>query len=82
MYSIEFSQTAEKQFKKLEKQTQERIANALERTQIKPETHFKKLVDSPLYRLRAGDYRILAKIIHERFIILLIEIGHRKKVYD
>lgn len=81
MYSIEFSQTAEKQFKKLEKQTQERIANALERSQIKPENNFKRLVASPLYSLRAGDYRILAKIIHDRLIILVIEIGHRKNVY-
>lgn len=35
-----------------------------------------------LWRYRVGDYRILAKIEDDTFIVLVIHVGHRKNVYD
>jgi mRNA interferase RelE/StbE len=34
-----------------------------------------------LYRIRAGDYRIVYRIEDERLIVLVIRIGHRREVY-
>lgn len=34
-----------------------------------------------LYRLRAGNYRIIYKIFEERKEILILKIGHRKDAY-
>lgn len=34
------------------------------------------------WRYRVGDYRILSKIIDNELIILVIDIGHRKDIYD
>jgi len=82
MYSIEFTKTAEKELYKLEKNIQIRIINTLERLRIKPTTcDTKKLIEISGYRLRVGDYRIIFDINEEKLIILIIEIGYRKKIY-
>ena len=81
MYNIEFSKTAEKQFYKLEREVQSRIISALERIKIRPYNHVKKLVGSPYFRLRAGDYRIILNIQETKLIIFIIEVGHRKNIY-
>ena len=80
-YEIIFTDTSRKQFKKFEKDIQERIIKAIERIRIRPEAHIKKLVGDPGYRLRVGEYRIILDIEKEKLIILVIKIGHRKNVY-
>ena len=81
MYSIEFSQTAEKQIYKLEKKVQERIINVLERIRIRPFHFVKRIVGSPYYRLRAGDYRVIMDIKQDKLTIFVIEVGHRENIY-
>ena len=80
-YEIIFTDTSRKQFKKLEKDVQERIIKALERIRIRPEVHVKKLVGDPGYRLRVGEYRAIIDIEKDKLIILVIKIGHRKNIY-
>ena len=80
-YAIEFSEPAEKQFRKLEKSVQERIFLALERIKIRPYDFVKKLVGVPYYRFRVGDYRIILDIRNDKLIIFVIEVGHRKNIY-
>ena len=81
MFEILFSETSEKQFEKLERLAQERILHALERIQIRPESYVKRLVGSQSYRLRVGDYRIILDIVHDKLLIMVIEIGHRSTIY-
>ena len=80
-YEIIFTDTSRKQFKKLEKNIQERIIKALERIRIRPEVHVKKLVGDPGYRLRVGEHRVIIDIYKDNLIILVIKIGHRKNIY-
>ena len=82
MYSIEFTSNAEKQLYKLERKTQERIIRVLERIKIRPLHFVKRIVGSPYYRLRVGDYRIILDIRQDKLIIFVIELGHRKNIYD
>jgi mRNA interferase RelE/StbE len=35
-----------------------------------------------LWRYRVGDYRIVAAIEDNRFIVLIVTVGHRREVYD
>ena len=35
-----------------------------------------------LWRYRVGNYRIVAEIQDDRFIVLVVTIGHRREVYD
>ena len=80
-YEIIFTDTSLKQFKKLEKNAQERIIKALERIRIRPDVHVKKLVGDPGYRLRVGEYRVIIDIYKDKLVILVIKIGHRKNIY-
>ncbi len=82
MYEITFSDSALRQLKKLEKQTQERIVRVLERIRIRPEDYVQKLVGDPGYKIRVGDYRVIIDFDHEKLHILVIKVGHRKNVYD
>jgi len=82
MFSIEFSKTAEKQLYKLEKDMQIRIIQALERIKIRPYPYVKRLVGVPYFKLRVGDYRLILDIRENKLIIFVIELGHRKNIYD
>ncbi len=79
-YGIIFSDSSLKQLKKLEKNVQERIILTLERIKIRPQAYVTKLVGDPGYRLRVGDYRVILDIDEGNLIILVIKIGHRKKI--
>jgi len=35
-----------------------------------------------LWRYRVGDFRIVASIEDDRFVVLVVTIGHRREVYD
>ena len=81
IYDIVFSETALSQLKKLDKKTQERIIAVLERIRVRPEAHLRKLVNDPGYRLRVGDYRVIADLDNMLLLVLVIKIGHRKNIY-
>ncbi|MDP3918650.1 MAG: type II toxin-antitoxin system RelE/ParE family toxin [Nanoarchaeota archaeon] len=81
MYELVYSNSAAKFIKKLPKKNQEHILAVLERARIRPESHFERLVGDKAYKLRAGDYRIIADIYMDKLIILIIKVGHRKNIY-
>jgi len=81
MYEIIFSDKSKKQLKRLEKSIQKRIISVLERIRIRPENYITKLVGDFGYKLRVGDYRIILDIEKDKFLILVIKIGHRKNIY-
>ncbi len=81
MYSIIVSDKAKKQISKLPKKIIDRIGNALERIKIRPQHFVLRLVGSPYYRLRVGDYRVILDILNDKLIIMVIEVGHRKNIY-
>ena len=82
MYGIEFSKTAERQLYKLDKEIQSRVISALERIRIRPYSFVKRLVSSPYFRLRVGHYRIILDIRDDKLMIFVIELGHRKNIYE
>ena len=83
MYTLIYSPSALKQLEKLEKDIKTRIIAALERLRIRPEScDIKKLINMSGYRFRVGDYRVIFDMEKERLTILILQIGHRKNVYD
>lgn len=83
MYELFYSPAALKQLEKFEHNIKERIIIALERLRIRPEScDIKKLVGMPGYRFRVGDYRIIFDIEKERISIFVLQMGHRKNIYD
>ena len=82
IYELIYSDEARKQLKKFNKLLQERIISTLERIRFRPYAHVKKLVSSQYFSLRAGDYRIILDIRQSKLIIFVIEVGHRKNIYQ
>lgn len=83
---IIFSYKAEKQFLKLDKSVQKQIQTFISKLKglENPRLRGKALVGNllGLWRYRVGDYRLLCKIIDEELFIVVVDVGHRKKVYD
>ncbi len=82
MYFIIFNPKAERQFKKLDKETQRRISLFLDRIRIRPFSYdIKRFVGTRYYRARVGKYRLLLDIFQDKLIIVVIELGLRSKIY-
>jgi len=82
MYSIEFSQLAEKQLYRLEKEIQLRVLNVLERIRIRPFHFIKRKQGTPYFILRIGEHRAILDVRVDKSIIFVVELGHRKNIYD
>lgn len=35
-----------------------------------------------VYRLRVGDYRVLYTIRDSELVVLIVDLGHRREIYD
>lgn len=86
-YSVEYSKTAVKQLKIMDRKIAAFIVSYIDEKLINCENPrlFGKALKGDLneiWRYRVGDYRILAKIEDDRVIITIVEIGHRKEVYE
>ncbi len=79
-WRIEFTREALKDISKLELKVVDRILNKLEEIKNKPYDHFQRLVGYDDFKLRVGDYRIIALLTHDKKIIIE-KIGHRKNIY-
>lgn len=87
IYKIEYSDRARKQIRKLDKQTQFLIKGWIDKNLIgttNPRQHGKALTANRngQWRYRVGNYRILAEIQDDKVIVLGLEIGHRKNIYN
>ena len=86
IYQIVTTDKFDKSFKKLDKQTQKIIKAWIEKTLMgceNPRLHGKWLTanKSGQWRYRVGDYRILAEIRDNELVLLLVEAGHRSRIY-
>lgn len=81
-YELIYSDEARKQLKKLNKILQERILSTLERIRFRPHSYVKRLVGSLYFSLRVGGYRVILDIKENKLIIFVIEVGHRKNIYQ
>ena len=83
---VVFTDNAEKQFLKLDKPIQKQIQKFILKLQNleNPRERGKSLVGNLIgfWRYRVGDYRLLCRIIDQELIISVVEIGHRKEIYD
>ncbi len=87
MYKIVTTDKFDKAFKKLDKQTQRIIKGWIEKNLVNsenPRVHGKGLTAnrSGQWRYRVGDYRILADIRDDEIVLVLVDVGHRSRIYD
>jgi mRNA interferase RelE/StbE len=86
-WAVELAESAADALSKLDSTPQQRIwrflRGRLART-TNPRQTGKALTGpySGLWRYRVGDYRIICRIEDTRLVVLVVNIGHRNKVYQ
>lgn len=84
-YTVEWSQRSEKQLARLDRPVARSLVRFMnERVHLSenPRRIGKPLKDSDVWRYRVGDYRILCQIEDLRLTVLVVELGHRRQVYQ
>jgi len=86
-WKIKLDQHAVKQLKKLDRTAQKRIVGFLSDrllTAKTPRDFGKPLMGklTGLWRYRVGDYRLICEINDKEVTVLVINIGHRKEIYQ
>ena len=86
-YKVIFTERAKKQLKKLDKHIAALIIGWLEKNIQNcenPRLHVKGLVEnkSGQWRYRIGDYRVICEIQDKEIIVLVLEVGHRREIYN
>ena len=70
-----------KTLEKLPDEIKTRITNKLILSKENPHHYFEKLSLRKEYKLRVGDYRVIAYINDFKIEILILYVNHRKRVY-
>ena len=86
-WTVEVSDFAERQLRKLDRTTQGRLLDWLEDRidGCKNPRHFGEALKGDLaglWRYRVGDYRIICEIQDGRLLVLALAVGHRREVYS
>ena len=87
VWRVEFDRDAARDLRKLDTTTQRQILRYLREriaTADDPRRFGHALSHDlkGLWRYRVGDYRIVASIEDDRFIVLVVIVGHRREVYE
>lgn len=81
-FEIIWSDPAIRQLKKLDRSVARRIFDKVGELTENPHWFVQKLVNSPYYRLRVGDYRVILDIQRSLLRILVLKVGHRESIYE
>ncbi|MBI3457305.1 MAG: type II toxin-antitoxin system RelE/ParE family toxin [Candidatus Rokubacteria bacterium] len=81
--TVEFKPSAAKALTGLPRADQRRIAAKIDSLTTNPRPHGVEKLEGlqELYRVRAGDYRVVYQILDDRLLVLIVRIGHRRDVY-
>lgn len=85
-WQIKFTEKAENSFSKLDKAVQKRVVKKLKEISKheNPKDTGKALTGNltGLWRYRVGDYRIICSIEQTEIVILVVDVNHRRQVYN
>lgn len=86
-YKVVFTDDAKKELKKLDKHTATLIISWIRKNLEgceNPRQHGKALSANRTgqWRYRIGNYRLIAEIEDDKIIILILNVGHRRDIYN
>ncbi|UCD92307.1 MAG: type II toxin-antitoxin system RelE/ParE family toxin [Methanobacteriota archaeon] len=81
-FEIIWSDSAVRQLKKLERAIAKRIFDAVTKLEKDPTRWVSRIVNSPYFRLRVGDFRVIIDIQKRELRVLVLKVGHRRSVYS
>ncbi|MCV0373583.1 MAG: type II toxin-antitoxin system RelE/ParE family toxin [Nitrosarchaeum sp.] len=80
-WQVIWSEKSVKQLEKLDKKNAQRIYDAVLGCIQDPFKSVARLTNSPFYRLRVGNYRVILDLQQSKMIIFVIEADHRGRIY-
>ena len=80
MYEVVFDEKAIDFLEKLPKDARDRIFRKVISAKENPFHFFESLEGNDFYKMRVGDYRVIADIDNNRITVILV--GHRKNIYE
>ena len=80
-FEVEFSEESLFQLRGMDIPLAKRIIQKIESTRSDPHRFFVRLVGRTEYKLRVGDYRVIADIEEKRRVIVVRSLGHRRNIY-
>ena len=80
-FEVEYSEETLFQLRGLDIPVAKRIIQKIESARSDPHRFFVRLVGRSEYKLRVGDYRVIADIEENRRVIIVRSLGHRRNIY-
>lgn len=80
-FEVEYSEESIFQLRGLDISVAKRIIQKIEGTRSDPHRFFVRLTGRTEYKLRVGDYRVIADIEENRKVIVVRSLGHRRNIY-
>jgi mRNA interferase RelE/StbE len=83
IYTVELSPAAARELRGLAATVQRQLVKKLRALALNPRPRgVRKLAgEEGIYRIRAGDYRVLYQIRDAVLVVLVVHLGHRRDVY-
>lgn len=82
VFKVLLHPNAAKELRKLDEQNQTRIKQSLKELAVDPRKTGKPLHPSDFWSVKSGDYRAIYEIDTKKNQVIVLFVGHRKKVYD
>lgn len=83
MYSINLTKKYKKKLAKIDHKDAKKIAAKIDQLAINPRPRWcEPLENSDAYRIAVGNYRVIYAILDKIYIIEIIDVGHRKDIYE
>jgi mRNA interferase RelE/StbE len=84
MYEVIITSHAERELKRLDRSTKNRIIPIALALADNPRPHgcLKVKAEERLWRIRVGDWRVGYEINDEKRVVKIVTVGHRREFYD
>jgi mRNA interferase RelE/StbE len=84
MYKVIITSHAERELKRLDRSTKNRILPVALALADNPRPHgcLKVKAEERLWRIRVGDWRVGYEIYDETRVVRIVTVGHRREFYD
>jgi len=84
IYEVTLAPAAARQLRKFDPQVRRRVQAAIEllADDPRPPTATRLVGGAGEWRVRTGDYRIIYEIKENRLLVLVLNVGHRREIYQ
>ena len=81
VWQVIWSEKSIKQLEKIDKKNAQKIYDSVLDCAKDPFRAVMRLTNSPFYRLRVGNYRVILHVQQRKMIIFVVETEHRGRIY-